>query len=120
MPTLTESRKHLNKLTVSFVGLDHRSIWKTSPSGNQKLQAAFQNTLFSRNPRREIYNLGMISAPVLLKIKGKSWIFIFWVSKKIENLGRNRSNVGLRSSRLDQNDPQDRRGYFRKIWAWTT
>ena len=26
---------------------------------------------------REIYNLGMVSRPVLLKIKGKSWIFIF-------------------------------------------
>ena len=31
---------------------------------------------------REIYNLGMVSGPVLLKIKGKSWIFIFWGSKK--------------------------------------
>ena len=28
---------------------------------------------FVRN--REIYNLGMVSGPVLLKIKGKSWIF---------------------------------------------
>ena len=26
---------------------------------------------------REIYNLSMVSGPVLLKIKGKSWIFIF-------------------------------------------
>ena len=27
---------------------------------------------FWPNPRREIYNLGMVSGPVLLKIKGKS------------------------------------------------
>ena len=27
---------------------------------------------FWRNPRREIYNLGMVSGPVLLKIKGTS------------------------------------------------
>ena len=40
--------------------------------------------------------------------------------KKIGKLERNRSNVGLRSSRPDQIDPQDRRGYFRKIWAWKT
>ena len=30
---------------------------------------------FVRN--REIYNLGMVSGPVLLEMKGKSWIFIF-------------------------------------------
>ena len=29
---------------------------------------------FARN--REIYDLGMVSRPVLLKIKGKSWIFM--------------------------------------------
>ena len=40
--------------------------------------------------------------------------------KQIGKLGRNRSNFGLRSSRPDQKDPQDRRGYFRKIWAWKT
>ena len=33
---------------------------------------------------------------------------------------RNRSNVSLQSCRLDPTDPQDRRGYFRKIWAWKT
>ena len=35
---------------------------------------------FVRN--REIYNLGMVSGPVLLKIKGTSWIFMFLGSKK--------------------------------------
>ena len=35
---------------------------------------------FVRN--REIYNLGMVSGPVLLKIKGKSWIFICLGSKQ--------------------------------------
>ena len=75
---------------------------------------------FVRN--REIYNLGMVSWPVLLKIKGKSWIFIFWGSKqrKIKKKWRNRSNVGLRSSRWYQKDAEGRRGYFRKIWAWKT
>ena len=34
---------------------------------------------------------------------------------KIRKLGRNRSNFGVWSSRPDQKDPQDRRGYFRKI-----
>ena len=38
-------------------------------------------------------------------------------TKKNEKVGRNRSKFGLRSSRPDQIDPQDRRGYFRKIWA---
>ena len=37
--------------------------------------------------------------------------------KQIRKLIRNRSNVGLRSSRPDQKDPQGRREYFRKIWA---
>ena len=32
--------------------------------------------------KREIYNLGMVSEPVLLKIKGTSWIFTFWGSNK--------------------------------------
>ena len=35
---------------------------------------------FVRN--REILNLGMVSGPVLLKIKGKSWIFILLGFKK--------------------------------------
>ena len=35
---------------------------------------------FVRN--REIYNLGMVSGPVLLKIKGKCWIFILLGSTK--------------------------------------
>ena len=65
----------------------------------------------------------MVSGPVLLKIKGKSWIFIFWGSKKRKKFGkveRNRSNFGLRSSRWYQKDAEGRRGYFRKIWAWKT
>ena len=37
--------------------------------------------------------------------------------KKSGKVRRNRSNVGLQSSRPDQKDPQDRRGYFCKIWA---
>ena len=31
----------------------------------------------------------MVSGPVLLKIKGKSWIFIFWGSKKQKKNGKN-------------------------------
>ena len=31
---------------------------------------------------REIHNLGMVSGPVLLKIKGKCWVFIFLGSTK--------------------------------------
>ena len=37
---------------------------------------------FVRN--REIYNLGMVSGPVLLKIKGTSWIFILLGIKKLK------------------------------------
>ena len=33
---------------------------------------------------------------------------------------RNRSNVGLRSSKWYQKDREGQRGYFRKIWAWKT
>ena len=36
---------------------------------------------FVRN--REIYNLGMVSGPVLLKIKGTCWIFMVVVVKKM-------------------------------------
>ena len=39
---------------------------------------------FVRN--REIYNLGMVSGPVLLKIKGKSWIVILLWSTKTEKI----------------------------------
>ena len=52
---------------------------------------------FVRN--REIYNLGMVSGPVLLKIKGKSWIFM----KKLKSrpcFSPSRSNLGLVSSQL--------------------
>ena len=31
----------------------------------------------------------MVSGPVLLKIKGKSWIFIFWGSKKQKKMEKN-------------------------------
>ena len=55
---------------------------------------------------REIYNLGMVSRPVLLNIKGKSWISIFLGLKQtktnetqMKKWDENRSNVGLRSSR---------------------
>ena len=37
---------------------------------------------FVRN--REIYNLGMVSGPVLLKIKGKSWMFRLVVIKQLK------------------------------------
>ena len=37
---------------------------------------------FVRN--REIYNLGMVSGPVFLKIKGNSWIFILSGSNKLK------------------------------------
>ena len=40
--------------------------------------------------------------------------------KQIKTVGRNRSNIGLRSSRWYQKDAEGRRGYFRKIWAWKT
>ena len=39
---------------------------------------------FVRN--REIYNLGMVSEPVLLRIKGKSRIFILSGSKKTKQI----------------------------------
>ena len=58
-----------------------------------------------------------------LKNKRKNWIFMFLGSKKRktnENNWRNQPNVGLWSSRWYQKDPQDRRGHFRKIWAWKT
>ena len=38
---------------------------------------------------REIYNLGMVSGPVLLKIKGKNWIFIFMESKRHKQMKTN-------------------------------
>ena len=41
---------------------------------------------FFRVANREIYNLSMVSGPVLLKIKGKSWIFIFLESKKAKKI----------------------------------
>ena len=136
--------------------------WKSQPCFDTK-SVRFGRTelsLFWRTPRREIYNLGMVSGPVLSKIKGKSWMFIFWGfkqkrkkwkqndeicemlvswaldrSKKMRKLVADRfpkspawktqqktqtSKKSLQSSRPDQKDPQDRRGYFCKIWAWKT
>ena len=66
---------------------------------------------FVRN--REIYNLGMVSGPVLLKIKGKSWIFILVGINKLKTKGtveRNLSNLGLWSSKPVQTNAEDRRG----------
>ena len=36
----------------------------------------------------------MVSGPVLLKIKGTSWIFIFWVSKKNKKQVDNLDEIG--------------------------
>ena len=36
-----------------------------------------------RVANREIYNLSMVSGPVLLKIKGTSWVFILFGIKKL-------------------------------------
>ena len=56
---------------------------------------------FVRN--REIYNLGMVSGPVLLKIKGKSWIFIFWGVKQNKTKSKKNDEIGqmLVSGALD-------------------
>ena len=40
-------------------------------------------------PHREIYNLSLVSGPVLKKMKGTSWIFIFLGSKS----GRTSENI---------------------------
>ena len=45
-----------------------------SPSRSNLGLVSSRLARFVRN--REIYNLGMLSGPVILKIKGKSWIFI--------------------------------------------
>ena len=62
-----------------------------------------QSSLFFwPNPRREIYNLSMVSGPVLKKIKGESQIFILLrVNKRKQNgnMKRDRSNFGPWSSR---------------------
>ena len=52
----------------------------------------------------EIYNLGMVSGPVLLKIKGKSWIVILVGSKnKMEKQTETNDEIGqfLVSGALD-------------------
>ena len=54
---------------------------------------------FWQNPRREIYNLGMVSGPVLLEIKGKSRIFMKNERRNVV-FSPSRSNLGLVSSRL--------------------
>ena len=66
---------------------------------------------FVRN--REIYNLGMVSGPVLLKKKEKDGFSFFLASRSlIKNgkVGRNRSNFGLRSSKPVQKNAEGRRG----------
>ena len=59
---------------------------------------------FVRN--REILNLGMVSGPVLLKIKGKSWIFIknwIWGGSKDQKKTKKWNEIGqtLVSGALD-------------------
>ena len=71
-----------------------------------------------RNPRREIYNLSMVSGPVLLNIEGKCWICIlFGITqlKKNWKVERNRSKFGLRSYKSVQKNAEDWRGQFFKI-----
>ena len=70
---------------------------------------------FVRVANREIEVLSMVSGPVLLKIKGKSWILILLESNKTKKKGTikvNPSNDGPQSSKRYQKDPQGRRGYF--------
>ena len=50
-----------------------------SPSRSDLVVQSSRFAGFVRN--REIEVLSMVSGPVLLKIKGKSWIFIFLVAK---------------------------------------
>ena len=59
---------------------------------------------FWRNPRREIYSLGMVSGPVLFKVKGKSLIFILLgVDKSKQNQNKKNDEIGqmLVSGALD-------------------
>ena len=53
---------------------------------------------------REIYNLGMVSGPVLFKIKGKCWIVIFLGSRKTNNQKLKKHEIGemLISGALDR------------------
>ena len=52
--------------------------WKSQPCFDTKSVrfGRAELSFFWPNPGREIYNLGMVSGPVLFKTKGNSWIFI--------------------------------------------
>ena len=52
-----------------------------SPSRSDLVVQSFRFDGFLQN--REILNLSMVAGPVLLKIKGKSWIFIILGFKKL-------------------------------------
>ena len=58
---------------VSGLSESRELVFSPSRSNLGLVSSRFRG--FVRN--REIYNLGMDSGPVLLKIKGKCWIFIF-------------------------------------------
>ena len=75
---------------------------------------------FVRN--REIYNLGIVSRPVLLKIEGKSWIFIFsgFKKRKKRKQIKNWDEIGqmLVSGALDDTKKTRKAGadIFAKSW----
>ena len=74
---------------------------------------------FVRN--REIYNMGMVSGPVLLKQKVKAeFPILVWVKNETQNqtVWWNWSNVGPWSSEWYRKDLQGRRGYVLKFWVW--
>ena len=60
---------------------------------------------FCRVANREIYNLSMVSGPVLLKIKGQIWISVLLASKS-ENKLKTIDEIGqfLVSGALDRNN----------------
>ena len=61
-----------------------------SPSPSNLGLVSYRFAGFVRN--REILNFGMVSGPVLLKIKGRSWIFIFW-GKESEKITKNCNEI---------------------------
>ena len=73
-----------------------------SPSRSNLGLASSRLAGFVRN--REIYNLGMVSGPVLLKIKGTSRIFIFLESQQRNNWNKQIDEIGqmLVSGALDR------------------
>ena len=72
-----------------------------SPSRSNLGLVSFRLTGFVRN--REIYNLGMVSGPVLLKIKGSSWMFILLGVNKTKKKTKTNNEIGqmLVSGALD-------------------